>query len=82
MPIEKISENLVLKPEDKLMRVKIKANKTRAATRKDKIKIKLTGKLVAVVNLPIVSNEINLALIRNLIDTKNKMKKIKFLWSE
>ncbi len=64
------------------MRIKIKANKTRTITRKDKIKIKLTGKLVIVVNLPIVSSEINLALIRNLIDTKNKMKKIKFLWSE
>jgi len=61
------------------MRVKIKANKIKTITRKDKIKIKLTGKLVIVVNLPIVSSEINLALIRNLIDTKNKMKKIKFL---
>ena len=61
------------------MRVKINANKTRAITRKDKIKIKLTGKLAVVVNLPIVSKEINLALIRNLTDTKNKMKKIKFL---
>jgi hypothetical protein len=60
----------------------MKANKIRVITRKDKIKIKLTGKLVIVVNLPIVSSEINLALIRNLIDTKNKMKKIKFLCSE
>jgi hypothetical protein len=69
----------VLKPDDELMRLKMKANKTRKVTRKDKIKIKLTGKLVVVVNLLIVSNERNLALIRNFIDTKNKMKKIKFL---
>jgi len=77
--IEKISLNLVLKPEDELMRVKIKANKTMAITRIVKIKIKLTGKLVVVVNFPIVINEMNRALTRNLIDTKNKMKKIKFL---
>jgi hypothetical protein len=77
--MEKISLNLVLKPKDELMRVKINANKIRTITRKDKIKIKLTGKLVTVVNLPIVSNEMNLALIRNLIDTKNKIKKMKFL---
>ena len=64
------------------MRVKIKANKTRAVTRIVKIKMKLTGKLVVVVNFPIVINEMNRALTRNLIDTKNKMKKIKFLWSE
>ena len=64
------------------MRVKIKANKTMAITRIVKIKIKLTGKLVVVVNFPIVINEMNRALTRNLIDTKNKMKKIKFLWSE
>lgn len=61
------------------MRVKIKANKTMAITRIVKIKIKLTGKLVVVVNFPIVINEMNRALTRNLIDTKNKMKKIKFL---
>ena len=61
------------------MRVKIKANKTRAVIRIVKIKIKLTGKLVVVVNFPTVINEMNRALTRNLIDTKNKMKKIKFL---
>ena len=77
--MEKISLNLVLKPKDELMRVKINANKIRTITRIVKIKIKLRGKLVVVVNFPIVINEMNRALTRNLIDTKNKMKKIKFL---
>jgi hypothetical protein len=80
--IEKISLNLVLKPADELRRVNIIANKARRAIRESKIKRKLKGKLVVVVNLPIVSNEINRALIKNLIDTKNKMNKIKFLCCE
>jgi hypothetical protein len=80
--IEKISLNLVLKPNDELRRVNIIANNVRRAVRKSKIKRKLKGKLVVVVNRPIVSNEMNRVLIKNLIDTKNKMNKIKFLCCE
>jgi hypothetical protein len=77
--IERISLNLVPEPVAELILVNIKANKITRAVRKRRINRKLKGKLVVVVNLPIVNNEINRALIKNLIDTKNKMKKIKFL---